>query len=255
MAAVISVFSFRGGVGRTTTVSAIGSFFSMRKAKVLMLDLCHNSTLTVSYIDKSATSYKDNLYDAVVNGATLSVFSAREHLTVAACGAGAHMLDQHDRKKAQNGFSRLLTRLSSEYDIILIDCPANLTTLTGTCISMSDRVMIPVTADGTAGFSLAMTMSFVMCHSKESVTDVFFTMHNPREKISVVVEKAVRESYPDCVMDTRIRRNVSLCEAPGHFQSIFEYKPLSAGAEDYARLCDEFYHRLMGAEAAGVTIK
>ena len=40
-------------------------------------------------------------------------------------------------------------------------------------------------------------------------------------------------------MQTRIRRNIRLAEAPSHGQSIFDYDAGSNGAEDYQQLCRE----------------
>jgi chromosome partitioning protein len=42
------------------------------------------------------------------------------------------------------------------------------------------------------------------------------------------------------LFETRIRRNIRLAEAPSFGQSIFEYAPGSAGAEDYRLLADEY---------------
>ena len=41
------------------------------------------------------------------------------------------------------------------------------------------------------------------------------------------------------VMQTRVRRNIRLAEAPSFGKSIFQYAPSSAGAEDYCRLAQE----------------
>jgi chromosome partitioning protein len=41
------------------------------------------------------------------------------------------------------------------------------------------------------------------------------------------------------LFESRIRRNIRLAEAPSFEQSIFQYAPQSAGAEDYQALADE----------------
>ena len=45
-------------------------------------------------------------------------------------------------------------------------------------------------------------------------------------------------------MQTVIRDNVTLAEAPSHGQSIFSYDPKSYGAQDYAALGSEVLTRL-----------
>ena len=46
---------------------------------------------------------------------------------------------------------------------------------------------------------------------------------------------------------THIRRNIRLAEAPSFGQSIFQYAPTSAGAEDYRQLAQE----ILASQAIG----
>jgi chromosome partitioning protein len=48
------------------------------------------------------------------------------------------------------------------------------------------------------------------------------------------------------VFESKVRRNIKLAEAPSFGQSIFDYAPTSAGAQDYASLVNE----VIAAEAA-----
>jgi chromosome partitioning protein len=50
------------------------------------------------------------------------------------------------------------------------------------------------------------------------------------------------------VMQTRIRRNIRLAEAPSHGQSIFQYDASSSGAADYRQLVRE----VLGASGVGL---
>ena len=41
------------------------------------------------------------------------------------------------------------------------------------------------------------------------------------------------------IFQTKVRRNIKLAEAPSFGQSIFDYEPKSAGAQDYLSIIDE----------------
>ena len=41
------------------------------------------------------------------------------------------------------------------------------------------------------------------------------------------------------IFQTKVRRNIKLAEAPSFGQSIFDYEPKSAGAQDYASIVEE----------------
>jgi chromosome partitioning protein len=57
------------------------------------------------------------------------------------------------------------------------------------------------------------------------------------------VAENIRGHYPQLTFRTMIRENISLAEAPGFGQTIYEYKASGAGANDYRRLCQEIIER------------
>ena len=65
-----------------------------------------------------------------------------------------------------------------------------------------------------------------------------------RNNLSLTVEEAIRERYGELVYDTKIRKNVSLAEAPLAVQTILEYAPTSNGAKDYLALAKEIETKL-----------
>ena len=49
------------------------------------------------------------------------------------------------------------------------------------------------------------------------------------------------------IFQTKVRRNIKLAEAPSFGQSIFDYEPKSAGAQDYLSVIEE----VIAMEATG----
>ena len=64
------------------------------------------------------------------------------------------------------------------------------------------------------------------------------------EKQIETIEEKLRENLGDIVFKTKIRKNVSLAEAPLENKNIAEYAPKSSGAEDYRALVDELIKKL-----------
>jgi chromosome partitioning protein len=59
------------------------------------------------------------------------------------------------------------------------------------------------------------------------------------------VKNTVRDAFgAEFTLETCIRRNVSLAEAPSHGKTIFEYAPTSNGAKDYHALAEELARRV-----------
>ena len=60
-----------------------------------------------------------------------------------------------------------------------------------------------------------------------------------KSNLSQTVEEALRGRYGELVLQTKIRKNVSLAEAPLAIQSVLDYAPNSNGAKDYKSLALE----------------
>jgi chromosome partitioning protein len=69
------------------------------------------------------------------------------------------------------------------------------------------------------------------------------TRMNMRRRLSHEVRTRILKYFPGRVFNTVIRENVSLAECPSFGKTIFEYKPTSAGAEDYYSLAQDLLQR------------
>ena len=58
-----------------------------------------------------------------------------------------------------------------------------------------------------------------------------------------ISKKNVDDYFKEKVLETVIRENISLAEAPSKSMTIFDYKPASNGAEDYLKLTKEILER------------
>jgi len=65
------------------------------------------------------------------------------------------------------------------------------------------------------------------------------TRYDSRRRMSIDIERQLRERYGEEVCATRIAENVSLAESPAANQDVFEHAPASRGARDYAALLEE----------------
>jgi chromosome partitioning protein len=72
-------------------------------------------------------------------------------------------------------------------------------------------------------------------------------MFDRRTNLSRQVEKDVRRHFGTQVFETVIPRSVRLAEAPSYGQAIFEFAPVSPGAEAYQALSREVLERVSQA--------
>lgn len=250
MAVIIAVANHKGGVAKTSSVSALGSIFAASGNKVLMLDLDTQANLTYSFIDPTDELPERCLFDAIRERKNIPQVCIKENLYIVPCGLEMALVesDMFNAKRREYILQDLIRPIRDQYDIILLDCPPSLGIMTLNALTIADRVLVPMHADQLSYYGLKMMVGYLdLQHDLNpnlKVDDIFFTHYDPREKQTKSVEATVREEFGDVVMKSVIRKNVSIGEAVMNLCSIIDYKPECNGAQDYLSLAKELKERL-----------
>lgn len=136
----------------------------------------------------------------------------------------------------------LKRRLSAlnHYDFVLLDTAPTLSLLNINALTYATEVWIPVSMEYLALEGVRQVVEALQMIREElehtvQVRYVIPTFYDVRNAKTAAVLDALVASFGDAVT-APIRVNVRLSEAPGHHQSIFDYAPHSAGAEDFQAL-------------------
>jgi chromosome partitioning protein len=251
---IIAVINQKGGVGKTTTVACIAAGLAKQGKQVLAIDLDPQSHLTFSL---GVSADKGTLYDIFRRGATLNEAIVQrgtfDVLPSSIDLAGAEL--EYITKPNWQFMLKKEIRGLEQYDYILIDCPPSLGLLTVNALTSADEIYIPLQPETLALQGLGKLMEIVETvkadlNSKLEITGVVATRYDNRKSLNREVLDQVKQHFGDRVFSTVIRENVALAEAPGHAQTIFEYKPKSTGAEDYESLTREILEREVEHEQA-----
>ncbi len=260
MATIITVSNQKGGVGKTTTSSALAAGIAMAGTRVLCIDLDPQGNLgfcmgsestngaTVLDVLKGKMSVQEAVYmteycDVLPSDITLSS-SGLEHTPAA-----------HKEYILRDALAPVM----EDYDYIIIDTPPALNLLTVNAYALSDFLIIPMASDilSLVGLSqLKETVESVRSalNPRLNVLGILLTRFNRRTLLSRdVLEMAqqLADQIGTKVFDTKIRNGVAIAEAPAHGESIFDYNPRSAAVKDYQAFIEEIADIIHLKEVAG----
>lgn len=262
---IIALANQKGGVGKTTTAINLAACLAERKHRVLLIDIDPqaNATSGLGLQPKPGGSIYEvllghgQLADKIqpTAMANLSVIPSEVDL------AGAE-IDIARMERYLHRFKEALDPLvnSTDYDIILVDCPPSLGILTMNALTAVQSVLIPLQCEYYALEGLSVITRLVN-QIKESganpaleIEGIVLTMFDGRTNLAQQVMEEVRSHFGDKVYHTAIPRNIRISEAPSHGMSVIQYDDKSSGAEAYRLLAKEFIKRRKASNEPVTTI-
>jgi len=244
----IALVNQKGGVGKSTTAVNLSAGLARLGQRVLLIDLDPQAHATLA-LGLDPKKLEKTVYTVLAGQASakdvirpvserLSILPSNVHL--AGGEAELSMLPEPAfvLKRAMEGID------PGDYDYALVDCPPQLGFLNVNCLIWVREVFIPVTCEFYALHGLSLLMDTVervkaKLNPDLRISGVITCQVHPRRAITRDILSELEKHFPGRVLQTRVRVNVRLVEAPSHGKSIFDYAPDSHGAADYLSLARE----------------
>jgi chromosome partitioning protein len=250
---VIAVTNQKGGVGKTTTAVNLSYSLSKNGKKVLLIDFDPQGNATSGLgIDKQ--SIQLSMSDVIMERAPLSavvVHTKHKNLDLAPT-VSLLANTEVELANADRRFLRLKNAIdanTSNYDIIIIDCPPSLSLLTVNGLIAAHYILLPVQAEFYALEGLGQLLETVKLIRKAmnptlELLGVLPTMMDSRTTLSNQVHDEIKKHFPGKIFETTIPRNIRLAEAPSHGLPVGAYDKFSKGARAYKSLAKEVLSRV-----------
>lgn len=259
-AEIAAFLNQKGGVGKTTSVVNIGAGLALLGKKVLIVDLDPQAHLT-GYFGTKTTGAGKTVFDVLRGKADLLEPLVEKELSarVSFNGSDARLkvgiipadftlteaeIELSTVPEREFLLKKALDIHRNEFDHVLIDCPPSLGLLSTNALAASDKVYIPVQTEYLALESLEslqMVIEDTISHLNPGleIGGLIATRFDGRRNLNRSVVETLKERYGSLFLQSMIRENIVLAEAPGLGKDIFSYRPRSYGAEDYLNLCME----------------
>lgn len=262
---IIAVANQKGGTGKTTTASNLGSALACEGKKVLLADFDPQANLTMSFgiehPDELPLSMHNILTyimedtdlpdksEYIQHGDKIDIIPSNINLSITE-------INLRDEMGGERTLSTLLEPLREDYDYIIIDTNPYLGLLTINALAACDSVVIPVSPQLWSATGLTDLLKTILKVRKKinpriEVEGILLTMCDERTNLFREAKGLIDEYYKGkiTIFDVHIPTTVKVGEANYYSRSVMELDPRNKAAIAYTAFAKEVMQR--GNESSG----
>lgn len=265
MAVVISCVNLKGGVGKTALAMSLATFFGMQGKRTLLIDLDPQTNATFSCITVEEWEERSKTHGTVAH-----LLGARRHTTAEAKEPEpadilntkvfqnvdlipSHLdlytvdLDLAGSTAREFRLKRAILPLLDNYDVVICDCPPNLTLPTQSGLAFTTHYVVPVSPDFLSAIGVALLLSRIKQLGADLGADltlagiVISRIGRPARHREETIE-SIRQQFGDDVLENTIREIVDVSKAMSERKPIYEYP--GKACDDFTAVCNELSARI-----------
>lgn len=266
MTHIIAMVNLKGGVGKTALSVNFADYCARNGLRTLLVDLDPQTNATFSAMGvEEWDEHKDK------NGTVADLLGARDHKTadgqrksvtdvvVKDLLGGFDLIPSHldlftvdldlaGKPNREGRLKKALKEFLEEYDIVVCDCPPNLTIPTQNAIAASTHYVVPVSPDFLSAIGIALLKSRIadFCDDLDHETElggiVLSRVGRPARKRAETIA-SIRGSFGAEVLDQQLTERVRVAEAAEEAKSVHDMgDPLAK--EEFDNVSAELLTRL-----------
>lgn len=247
---VLAITNQKGGIGKTTTATALASILESNGHHTLLIDADPqgNSTDTYRAISKDTAT----LYDVILDREDpLPIMDAIQHTEIGDIIAADPELKTADTSLPNDGDEYFILKDALEklegYEYVVIDTAPADNKLLKNCLIASDIVIIPITADryaiqGLSELNKTLVKIKKRNNPKLEIAGLLLVKYKGRQKLAQEVKKSldkIASMMETKVFTTTIRESINAQKAQALRTTLIKYAPECTTAADYKAFAEE----------------
>jgi len=239
---VISVYSIKGGVGKTAAAVNLAYEAARRGSKTMIWDMD----------PQAASSYYFRIKSGIKGSAEKLITSKKvynksikatdyDNLDLMPADFSMRNMDiiLNDIKKSGQKLKEVFKKSVSDYDIVFLDCPPGMTLLSENILEISDVVLIPIIPTTLSIRTLSLLESYINDNKmKDTKFFGFYSMVDRRKKLH---RSVINEHHEDLVkiLNTDIPYSSHVEQMGLYREPVRRSNPRCAPAVSYQQLWEE----------------
>lgn len=265
-ATVISCVNLKGGVGKTALAVNFAAYCGRTGKKTLLVDLDPqtNATFSCIKVDEWEAHAKSK-------GTVADLLGARKHTSAQAKQKKAtkvlikdvfknvdlipsHLdlftvdLDMASATARETRLKKALQEVIDHYDVIICDCPPNLTIPTQNALAASSQYVVPISPDYLSSLGIGILLNRIKQLSEDldqplTLAGIVMSRVGRYADHRADIESELRTQFGNTVLGPVLKERVRVAEAAAKQKSIFQMKDNDAISE-FTNVCAELTNRI-----------
>lgn len=245
---IIACYSNKGGVGKTATSVNLAHALARDGWRVLLCDLDPQGAAGFYLRVKPSKKLKDERFFKDVQRFTDAIRgSDYDNLDVLPANLSFRDFDIF-LSRMRNSRSRLKKALKAggtDYDIVVLDCPPNISTLGESIFRAADAIVVPVIPTTLSERTFEQLLEFLKDNGLEKKNiRAFFSMAQATKTLHGETMRRMRKAHPRLFLDMVIPFASDVEKMGVHRAPVAGFAPSSPAVEAYARLGRDVTGRL-----------
>lgn len=245
---IVACYSNKGGVGKTASAVNIAYGLAQAGQRVLLCDLDPQGASGFYFRVKPSKKLTDERFFTDVKRFTGAIRGSDfDNLDILPANMSFRDFDVFlsRMKNSRSRLKKALKSVNSDYDVVLLDCPPNISTLSENVFKSADAILVPVIPTTLSERTFEQLLAFFDENGlpKKKILG-FFSMVQGTKKLHSETIAGMRKQYGKRLLDVAVPFSSEVEKMGVHRAPVGTFARNNAAVKGYDLLCKELLERL-----------